>query len=802
MKNLNSISFIFYIFILTLFPINHTVAQEIKLPENLFYYHPAASVFGSEATWINPSALARYNSHAYQFMADLNDVNSSDSWGFVSSGEKIGVAYRKFDSSGVTYKESIYGLGFESGQNIYMGMSYRYIHEGLSFLNKRHLWSLSLTGKGKGPINWAAVFSNLNRGKIDGLKTEVSQRYSLSYRPSDENLTFSVDMFTSAKRKFSDADYIYHVEFRPKDGLYLTAQVDSDNNYHIGFRANFLNLFTGSDNSFSKSGNSKRSIVYMGRTSARQKSLIPDRKRRLLISLSGKIEENPVQPLFGKKKIPFTKILMEIYRAANDSSIAEILLATNSASLGMAQAEELREALLYFKSKNKRLIAHMSNPGNLSYFLSSVADVVVIPPASQLNLKGLEAELSFYGATLEKIGVKFEMLRLKDYKTAPETLTRKNASDKNKEQINRILDNIYGQFVTAIAYGRKISKDSTIKLIDNGPYTSKEALNSGLVDDLKYRDEMHTLFEKKYPLISLKQYLKDTLLNDNWNKYPLIAVIVADGEIRFDNSGSGFFGSSPVISPSKYKSAFKYVKKNNEIEAVLFRINSPGGYALAADKIYHFAKSSSKKKITAVSMSNVAASGGLQIAMPSSKIFASSSTITGSIGIFGGKVILSELYKKLAIGKELFSRGKNASMMTSLRAFTEDEKSKYFSHLKSFYEYFISIVAKSRNLPEDSVENIAMGKVWTGSEALEIGLVDSNGGFKAAIDYLADELGTENYRLRYLPISRPLFLLNNNLNPLSTDALLHIENRIQSGLSLIANNGEILSRMPFDIDIK
>lgn len=391
------------------------------------------------------------------------------------------------------------------------------------------------------------------------------------------------------------------------------------------------------------------------------------------------------------------------------------------------------------------------------------------------------------------------MLRIGEYKTAPERLTKKESTEKNKEQINRLLDNIYSQFVSSIAEGRNISNDSLIKIIDNGPYTSAEAFKFNLVDGLFYFDELDEKINSEYSDISLSQYIRDTLANESWKRVPEIAIIVADGEIRFSGSGSD------NITPAPLKKTFKQISNNKNIDAILFRVNSPGGFALAADDIFHSASTASSKKPMAVSMGNVGASGGFQIALPAKQIFANKTTITGSIGIFGGKVDLSKMYEKLEIGKELYTRGKYAGLMTSIKPFSEDEREKYFSQLLEFYNYFVKLVSESRNLTEDSVNALAQGKVWTGSEAVNNGLIDSDSGLMGALEYLADSLGTSNYRIKIYPKKKSFFGFTSRLFPFNISSLFSKsglnQKEIENRLTLLEFNGFILNRMLFDITI-
>jgi len=780
--------------------------ERIQFPEGVFYYQPAASIFGAEAAWVNPAGLSCYNASSFQIMADYKAGRYGKSWGTVVSREQMAVAYRYLDNpGGVNYREYLYAASIPLGERVHFGGSYRHFKSAPGIYNKRHFWNVGLLVQGRGPLSWAAVFSNLNRGKIDGQRTETEQRYSLSYRPQGKVATFSVDMFLSTKTRLSNADYVYHLELVPHRGLTVEGYVDSDKNFQVGLRANLLQYFIGSQSSFKKGGNHLRTTAILGATSLRQPSLIHQPWRRLSVDLSGKLPENPPRPYFGRQKASFITLLTTIYRASEDPSINEMVLSLKNLTLGFGQAQELRDALRFFKSKNKAIVCHLSYPNNIAYFIASTAESILMSPVSQLNLVGLRAELSFYAGTLEKLGVKADVLRIGDYKSAAERYTRRAATEQNRQQINRLLDDLYDQFVTGIAEGRGIPQDSVRKIIDGGPYISGEALKYALVDGLSYRDELDDNFLSALPEVSFKQYVSDTLVNDGWPAEPVLALVVAEGEIGFDGGGFFPFGTDDKATPSSMKQAFERVAREPQVRGVVFRINSPGGLALAGEEIYHSAHQTAEKKPLVVSMSNVAASGGYYIAIPSRRLFANPGTITGSIGIYGGKVDLSALYKKIDLGKELYTRGKFAGMLSTTRPFTNEERKKYYSHLKAFYDHFVDLVSNNRSLSVDSVDTLSRGKVWSGREALSNGLIDELGGLKRSLDYTASLLGLKNYRLAVYPEKRPWFILPGR-SFLRAIARIFWRGRagdetLKEGVGF-PTDGEIFARLPFDITIE
>lgn len=781
-------------------------AERVAPVEGVFYYQPAALGFGSETVWNNPAGLGLYRVSGFQAMADYADNKFADSWGGILQRDHAGIAYRKIDRDGAVWKEWIFGFGapITVGQT-HFGASYRYFKAGPGYYNKRHLWNIGLLYQSSPFISWGAVFSNLNRGRIDGERSEIEQRYSIAYRPRSRRLTFAVDMLLGTKTRLSNSDFVYYVEGVPSPGLILTGLVDSDKNFELGFRVNLLRYFVGSRSGFDRHGDSRQTTAFWGATNMRQASLIPERGRRLAVSLSGRPSENPPRPMFGRRRTAFADLLAGIYRAADDPSIREMLLNLRGVRLGMGQAQEMREALRTFRSRGKQVVCHLSSPNNIGYYLASICDRILIPPVSQLNLVGLRAELTFYTGAMEKLGVNADIIRTGAYKTAPETYMRRAASDENREQVNYLLDQLYLQFTTDIAEGRGITPDSVARLVDMGPFTSAEALKYGLVDGLSYRDEVTRVHLTSMPEVGFRRYRSDTIQNSEWGRRPVIAVVVADGDISFNEFGVTPSTHEDAATPILMERAFRSALAAPEVKGIVLRINSPGGYALAGEDIYRTVQRAAEKKPVTVSMANMAASGGYYIAMAADHLFANPATVTGSVGIYGGKVDLAGLYEKLDIGKELYTRGRFAAMLSLSRPFTDEERQKYTDHLESFYAHFLQLVADNRSLSVDSIDVLSQGRVWTGRDARANGLVDELGGLREAVAYTAERLGLKDYRIALYPQKRPLFVmprlpllgwLGSMFGGGQPDA------RVAADAYGLPDEGEVLARLPYDLVIE
>lgn len=779
--------------------------ERLLMPEGVFFYKSASSVFGFEAAWINPAGLGGFSGSGMMLMADYFDGDIAHSWGTLVDGEQSALAYRRLDNqAGPDFQEWVMASGLKLGK-LNVGGSYRFFKEGPGIYNNRHLWNIGLQMQGDYKLSAAVVFSNLNRGRINGERSEVEHRYSVSYRPFEFDLTLSADLLRTSSINIGDARMIYNVAVSPYPGLTVSGLLDSDENFNIAVRANLLKYFVGNESRFDRDGGGRGTTIYAGATDLRQESLVPWYSRRLRLEVPEVIAENPPRPVFGKRSPSFYTLVSHIYRAANDPSIKELVIKMRQSSLGLAQAQELRDALKYFKNSGKSVVCHLSLPSNIGYYIAAVSDSILIPPVSQLNLIGLKAELTFYAGTLDKLGVEVDLVKIGSYKSAAETLTRSESSEANQEQVNRLLDDLYGQFVGGIAEGRALSADSVKKIIDNGPYTSAQALELGLVDGLSYADEMKNGFLSSLPEISLNQYAKDTLVNDGWPSKPIIAVVTAEGEINYSSGGIMPWQRGESATPALLDRAFQAAEQDQAVKAIVFRVNSPGGLALASDEILHSAKRASRKKPLVISMGNLAASGGYFISMAAARLYADAGTITGSIGIFGGKVSLQKLYEKIELGKEIYTRGKLAGMASNIRPFTDEEREKQIEHISAFYGHFKNLVSENRNMKSDSVETLAKGQVWTGREAAANGLIDEIGGLKQALDYTANRLNLIDYRIVFYPEKRPLFLWPNNslINAVASLTGFGREKApAESNISEALTGNGLFTRMLFDISIE
>ena len=735
------------------------------IPEGVYFHRFASSVYGPEAVWINPAVLALYDTPTALFMFDYRDPGFGDDRGLALASRSVGYSNRKLSnlSSGQDYSEHIFALAHGGKTGFSTGLSYRLASSGPGIYNNRHFWNFGLIYRDKPSWSLGAVFSNLNRGRINGQRSAMEQLYSLSVRPLlNASLTLSGELAVSTTQNFKQGVFRLGAEGEPIQGLKLYGSWREGDDFELGVRVNFTRSFVGGQSRHDNAADVRSATSYVGFITDRQRSITPAKQRELLVGLSGRIEENPTQPVFGRRRVAFADYILALYHAAVDESIGAVRLVVGPNSLSWGQTQEIKAALENLSGAGKLVRVYLHGPSNRNYYLACSADEILLAPAGFLGLTGLRAEQTFYAGTLEKIGISVDGERIGDYKAATESWMNRGPSQANQEMMNRILDNLYDQFVSEISRARSLTGEQTQELIDRGPYTSAEAKQAGLVDELIYPDQLE---RKTIPGISGKvgliDYISEKYIRDEWTARPVIALVVAEGDIG-DSPPDGGSLVRGTISPQSMARAFRQVKSERRVKGVTMRINSPGGSALASDLIYRQTVKAREFGPLNVSMSGVAASGGYYISAAADKIFANPATITGSSGIFALKPDLSGLHEKIDLHKRFYSRGKNSGIFSLSGPFSDSERARLKSGLRAFYDRFLQVASGGRGLTPDSVDQLGQGRVWTGSEARGNGLVDSLGGLWQSISATADAAGLKEFEVKRYPKNKTLISFGSN----------------------------------------
>ncbi len=776
-------------------------AEEVVVPDDIFFYRPVASVFGQSSVWNNPAALA-YRQMGSMIIFSQRDKRVIRDWGGAATMKVLALAYRQVKYDNVPdLKEYIFAIG--GGQQYRFGASYRYIKKGPGYLNKRHFWNLGFLLQHSEKVSLGARIENLNRGKIDGVKSDVRFVYGAAARLYRDMITATFDVDMTHKQNLDHAAYRTGVEVRPKPGMYIYADFDNKSRINLGFRLNFGTSYVGHYHNFDRDFKSYRGTTYIGSVSGKQPSLIKPVGKALIVKLDGTLPENQKFSIFGRKPLKYFDYVDGIYQAAGDREIDRMFLNIGELKCGLSKVEELSEAVKYFRAHGKRVVAFINTPNNLGYLMASAADSVIIPPVSQLNLIGLRAILMSIKELMDKVGVEAEVERVDEYKTAPEMFMFDHPTEPNREQINRILDRLYDEMVGTIAVNRHMTADSVRQLIDAAPLVSAEALKCGLVDELAYADDAREKFTgKSFGLMSrptsLEAYVSRDVYDDHWGERPRLALVIADGDITSGHSG-GRVGDFEMLG------TLRRVRRDPSIKGVLLRVNSPGGSALASDLIWHEIEKTVEKKPVVISMGNVAASGGYYISSIDGEIFVDRATLTGSIGVFGGKVNVAGLFDKIGIYTETYSRGQNADLYSMYHPFTEEQRRQLREQLWQFYGHFTDIVGTAREISPDSVNVLGRGQVWTGVEAVANGLADGIGGVHQAMEALSRKTGIDRDDAVVVAFPEERYILPDPFNfPMIYNKLADLVGGNESSLAGVDFFGSdyIFFRMPYNIKIE
>jgi protease-4 len=473
-------------------------------------------------------------------------------------------------------------------------------------------------------------------------------------------------------------------------------------------------------------------------------------------------------------RTPSVRTFVESLRKAKvDSRIRAVLVKpTGFSSPYWGKVQEVRDAMLDFKKSGKPLYAYLEYGGDREYYLATAADKVYLMPSASLDLVGVATYQLFLRGTLDKIGAIPDFHRIGDYKTAVNTFMESGYTAPHKEMDEALNRDLFDQIVDGIASARKKNEAEVRRLIDQGPFLPEEALRAGLVDDVQYEDQVDAKLKGEGELRQVEgdDYGRVSDASLGLNKGPRLAVIYAAGTINSGKSGYDPVNGAVVGSETLIE-YIRQARRDNSVRGIVLRIDSPGGSASASDAVWRelmIARNERQDRPIVASMSDLAASGGYYIALPAEVIVAQPSTLTGSIGIFGGKIVTGGVYEKLGAHIESTSVGRRAEIDSPLRPYNPEEVKKIDEHLQAFYDQFVEKVAASRRSTPEKIDAMAQGRVWTGKQAKERGLVDALGGLDRAIELTKERAkiaATSDVELVVYPPKKSFFeILSDQLN--------------------------------------
>ena len=560
------------------------------------------------------------------------------------------------------------------------------------------------------------------------------------------------------------------------------------------------------------------------------------------LTLKGNILEEP-SPV-GFEGTPLTDnmqtLLARMTKAKADKDVKALILKVRTLQLGWARANELREAIKAFRKSGKKVYAYLEEVDNKDYYVACAADEIVVPEGGWLMVKGMAAQVTFYKTLFDKLGVKADWMQVGKYKSYGEPYTRTSMSPAFREEMTELLHDTHALLVEAVAERKGISVEAAAALVDNGPYTPRDALKAGLISRVGYEHEMvdavkSEIHEKTVKLdpkygkpkvdndfsglagfMKMMQALSGESAKKPESKEPKIALIYASGMILVGkSSGESIIGEATMGS----ETVVKHLREANDdktVKAIVLRVDSPGGSALASDLIWR--EVTRIEKPIVASMGDVAASGGYYISMGAEKIFAEPGTITGSIGVTGGKFVLGGLMDKLGVTTDTITVGKNGTILSMTTPFSETEKAAMQRLMDETYKQFVGKAAEGRKKSFDDIEKLAGGRVYTGRQAKKLGLIDELGTLGDAIAS-AKRLGgiSEDAKTEMLILPKPQGLLESILGPLedrdiSTSIKLDLGGFMPEAIRPVVRKLNTLSKlmskepavlvMPFDLDIR
>lgn len=526
----------------------------------------------------------------------------------------------------------------------------------------------------------------------------------------------------------------------------------------------------------------------------------------LQIVLDGKLNDKPNSSEYsiasaaqcGKS---FIAINDAIITATHDNSIDAILIEVGETSGGIANLSSLRRNLKAFQKANKKIFVYSDGMSQLGYYLSSIADSIYLHPISHLEWKGLSAQLMYFKSMLNKIGVKAEPIRVGKFKSAIEPFILDSMSSDNEKQVKKLLSDLWSEIVQEVSKERSIEESVLEKTADNlGYLLPKEAIELGFIDGVKYEDEIWSVLRKNvhkdFQLVTVGNY--NEINKKNSLEKDKIVVVYAEGRI-VDNK------TETDISAYQYSKILDNVLRDKDVKAVVVRVNSPGGSAKASEKIWRKLTLINQNVPVIISMGNIAASGGYYIATAGDTILAEKNTITGSIGVFGLMFNAQELSKNIGVNIERVKTNKMSDFPALERPMSIREKSRLKKGIEEVYTIFLKRVKDSRGFSSEEVEALAQGRVWSGSQALKLGLIDKIGGINEAISIAKKSANLEEYKLVEFP--KPISAIDKIIKTFSTQEISLPEpfshyNYMINNPNFFNEFSKPQSRLPFILSIK
>lgn len=599
------------------------------------------------------------------------------------------------------------------------------------------------------------------RGPGGGYRLDPRLQAGVAIRPlGTSRLSLTADV---VKDEGAVESYVFGVRGEPVAGLELFAASNTDGELTAGItiRQSHGN-FRG--HAVEPAGTVRPGWAFSLDTSTRrQNTWLRARPAFERIEISGTYADTAVRPLpFGPADETFADLIFEIDRIENDPTSDGLIVKLGSFGSGLAKAREVRAALERVSHAGKDVVCYADSLSTSTYIIGTGCDALLMSPTGNVFLTGLSASYQFLGGTLDKVGVDVEFVRRGKFKSSPELIAFDEPTDPFVEEMNELLDSELEALVSAVATGRGIDATRVKELIETGAFLADEAEQAHLIDGVAYWDEVRDFVKER---VGSKPSVFSTdrgthWSEDEWGQAPAIAVVYVSGAIVDGKNRTTPLTGSSMAGADSIRAALVRARKDPRVKAVVLRVDSPGGSSLASDLIWREASRLAEKKPLLVSMGDVAASGGYYVSAPAAEIFADEATVTGSIGVFILRPNLAGLYEKIGVHQLTLKRGEHSDLFTGNAPLTETQTATLEHLVGAFYQDFLERVSEGRDKSVEEVDAVAQGRVWTGRQAKDVGLVDQLGGLRAAITR-AKELAEipEHRRVEVIELPRPRGLL-------------------------------------------
>lgn len=686
---------------------------------------------------INPAGLAFYGAMGVRYTHSFTDSSYKGDDGLLISSRRGFFALEWLNHTSNSFRRKYtLGIGDRLAPDLYLGLTYSWFGGSDELYKKMKNWKFGMMYHPRPFVSLGLVADRLNQPDFGTETQRRLYRGGLAVRPFGERFTVSSDLRWLEGENVNKLQGNLRAGFGPYRGIFVSADYAAEGSWRIGVTFDFEQTRVGTQGRLSNSQDFAGGSYFIELSSVRYGSLIRRSQRMGTVTLGSDIVEEPVgRPFFGSSGRSLYSIIAALRKGASDSRMGYLFMKIDGMRMSFSTAQELRNAVLDYRKNGKKAIVYLESGGNLAYYLATAADEIYMNPSAYLELDGLSATATFYTGTMDKLGIKAQVVRTGPHKTYGDQYTEPGLTPEAREQIDWLLDDLYDQLVEGISAGRRILPENVKRFIESGPYTARDAHAAGLIDGLEYADEFTGAGDSGVftRLVDLEKFYKTEDFYGRWSEPKKIAIIYANGSIVAGRSGNRFLDGKCVGATTLSKSLAR-VRTDRSIKAVILRVNSPGGELFASDRIYRELELLKGRKPLVVSMGGVAASGGYYISSPGDEIIASPGTITGSIGVVVGKPDLSGFYEKIGLNTETVKRGEHADIRSFARSATEDEIELVEKQIWQYYDDFVSKVSTWRKLDYDSVDAVGQGRVWTGRQALGRGLVDSYGGVWEAVE--------------------------------------------------------------------